>query len=101
MGVRKCRFIRIRSNHSDLFQPGGIQRQDVFPIFKQNDGFPRCLQGDLVVFGTIHLAIRRLIIQLVGLIEKPDQKFHAKNIPNPVVNHLHRDAAFPHQFTKR
>ena len=105
-----ARIVGVRPYHRYPAQSPRIQRQGLSEsserrvricILQQHKRLKRGPQRDLVVLLSVNFFVSSLIVCLVGIIEKPDKELHAQNVPNPLVNHRHRNRPFFHKFSQR
>lgn len=101
MSQCKSPGIGIRPQYGDAANPPGIERKRAVFVFQQYDGFPRSLQGDLIVLRTVHLTIGGGQIGLIRSVEQPDEEFHAKHVPDPAVQQLLGDKSLPEELPQR
>ena len=110
MKVGIARIVGVRSYHRNSVQRPRIQRQGLTEsserrvricILQQHKRLKRGPQRDLVVPLSVNFLVSSLIVCLVGIIENPDKELHAQNVPNPLVNHRHRNCPFFHKFPQR
>ena len=78
-----------------------FQRKQSSFILQQNDRFARSPKGKFLMSLRADNPVAFLKILHVRTVKKPQLELHPENVPDPAVNHLHRDCSLLNQFPQR